>query len=260
MNDAASPPYQYQDRFLAFIDILGFGQFVQSRKDSPSEVIKKVRDVYEKLYNRLNQARTSDIDINFSMFSDSVVISKVVGDDDEAKKDSIQELVWCVNQVVVELLSCGFLTRGAIVRGQIVHEDQFIVGPALINAYKLETMTATYPRIIIVGSAKEILSQTEAGWIKTSPDGPYFVHTLSDLEKSVKTIEQLGHDNFLQSESMRIIQDCYETIRDRVEESRDSPKHFSYNKWFAEYFCRSVLKDGPKQLKEWPKAIEFYFS
>lgn len=51
------------------------------------------------------------------------------------------------------------LVRGGIARGQLIHDRIMVVGPAMIEAYRLESKEAFYPRIII---EKELKDQIES--------------------------------------------------------------------------------------------------
>jgi hypothetical protein len=43
----------------------------------------------------------------------------------------------------------GVLCRGGIAEGKVVHNNEMIFGPAMNDAYDLESNTAIYPRIIV---------------------------------------------------------------------------------------------------------------
>ncbi len=43
----------------------------------------------------------------------------------------------------------GFLLRGGITVGQIIHDDECVFGPGLNRAYELESKIATYPRFVL---------------------------------------------------------------------------------------------------------------
>ena len=49
----------------------------------------------------------------------------------------------------LELLKLGFLTRGAIVLGELYHRESCVFGPALIRAVEMEKNEAFYPRILV---------------------------------------------------------------------------------------------------------------
>ena len=50
---------------------------------------------------------------------------------------------------MVHLAEIGFLVRGALTVGDLYHSDRHVVGPAMVEAYRLESKVAKVPRIII---------------------------------------------------------------------------------------------------------------
>jgi len=53
-----------------------------------------------------------------------------------------------------KLLELGFLVRGGIAKGPVLHESGLVFGPGLVQAYELESGVAVYPRIV---AAPEVL-------------------------------------------------------------------------------------------------------
>lgn len=49
----------------------------------------------------------------------------------------------------MRLLDHGILCRGAVSLGKFIHTDKYLFGPALVEAYLLESKAALYPRIIL---------------------------------------------------------------------------------------------------------------
>src|ERR1700734_1453383 len=43
----------------------------------------------------------------------------------------------------------GFLLRGGITVGEVVHDDECVFGPGLVRAYELESKKAYYPRFVL---------------------------------------------------------------------------------------------------------------
>ncbi len=71
-------------------------------------------------------------------------------------------------KLIVDLLHLGFLTRGAIVVGELYHRDNVILGPALLEAHKIESKEAFYPRIIVSQEVLEELGELDED---REPDG-----------------------------------------------------------------------------------------
>lgn len=54
------------------------------------------------------------------------------------------------------LLTHGFVCRGAITVGHIYHRGRFVVGPAFVDAYRLEQSVALYPRVVLDSAALDV--------------------------------------------------------------------------------------------------------
>ncbi len=71
-------------------------------------------------------------------------------------------------KLIVDLLHLGFLTRGAIVVGDLYHRDNVILGPALLEAHRIESSEAFYPRVIVSEQVLEELGELNED---RDPDG-----------------------------------------------------------------------------------------
>jgi hypothetical protein len=89
-------------------------------------------------------AEMLDNDINVTHFSDSMVISYNI-----TNKNQLVFILMALRDMTIELAKEGIFLRGAITRGEFFHEANKLFGPALVEAYELESQVATYPRIII---------------------------------------------------------------------------------------------------------------
>src|SRR5712672_2824370 len=47
------------------------------------------------------------------------------------------------------LLSSGLLTRGAVAKGKLHHDNPVMFGPAFLEAYHIETTIAKYPQVVL---------------------------------------------------------------------------------------------------------------
>ena len=83
--------------------------------------------------------------IQLSQFSDSIVISFSM-----KNRKEVIAIFKNIKYVQVELLSqFKILMRGGIVIGEIIHKESLLLGPAMIDAYILESKCAMSPRIVI---------------------------------------------------------------------------------------------------------------
>ncbi|MCK5296247.1 MAG: hypothetical protein KAJ75_05100 [Alphaproteobacteria bacterium] len=61
-----------------------------------------------------------------------------------------------------DLIQHGFVIRGAVTKGKILHNQKMIFGPALVAAYKLENFDAKYPRIIVSDDIIEVATKAHS--------------------------------------------------------------------------------------------------
>jgi len=141
----------YEDRVVAFIDILGWGSAIQNSASDP-EITKKLGLTVDYLsaHTRMNTQLTDLLpeskwpgDPQVSHFSDSILISRT------AERDFLHtEFVTSIQMLLQQLVRLGFLARGGVAYGQLFHKGPIAYGPALVRAYELE-QSASYPRVIL---------------------------------------------------------------------------------------------------------------
>lgn len=130
-----------ENRAVLFMDILGFSELVSSgQSERIVGILKRVKSYGDVFVSGPN--------LRYTSFSDCVVISLPVGDGSGIKWVSFfAALLW------IDLLRHRILARGGIAVGLLHHEDNIVVGPALVDAYKLESKQAIYPRVLITEQA-----------------------------------------------------------------------------------------------------------
>ena len=163
----------YRKKFIAFIDILGFGSLVEQSAEVP-DITKSIHDALvsmnpsllkETMYGSLNEekipkeelaeakevaaflaAKLSQLSpVTISYFSDSLVLSAEA--DDIVGSQTILELLAKLSIKLWDEHS--LLIRGGITLGDLVHDDNGpLFGPAMNQAYFLESKEAVSPRII----------------------------------------------------------------------------------------------------------------
>lgn len=159
----------YEFRVIAFLDILGFSNLV---KESTNNYIlqKKLENIIKHIHSvkvRNYECSFKDVDsINkitkceISNFSDSFIISyplcKQFG-------GGVFQLIQDCLFLQLELAKTGIYLRGGITHGELYHKDDICFGPALIDAYHMESNDAIYPRIIIDSNTLEISSSYPYG-------------------------------------------------------------------------------------------------
>jgi hypothetical protein len=156
--------WTYQKRALAFIDILGWKDLIKRSLEDAAALQPILEALVEMdiAVRSVKQVQAAYHDKPFSgkyvlqevaHFSDTVVLSC------DATKDAVGHLLFVCQQFCSRLLRSPhlILTRGAIVIGDLVHKDNVIFGPALVEAHCLESKTATNPRVLITPEVAALL-------------------------------------------------------------------------------------------------------
>lgn len=139
--------YLYEDRYVAFIDILGFKNLL---KEDKVNNIKSVLEVFYKEqqenYNK-NKSNKSSIGVEISLFSDSLIISYPVKDN-ITNADNLFYLIMDIIFIQFDLAFRGVFVRGGIAKGKLYHNKDICFGEALLLAEDMEK-SAVYPRVVL---------------------------------------------------------------------------------------------------------------
>ena len=133
----------YEKRIVAFMDILGFSTMVEDSKVDTTmrRKIKKATEIVRESF------RPSDEDRKVTTFSDSAVVSY--------KLKSTASLFYLLMDIIhlqLDLGNLGIMIRGGIATGDCYHDGRIIFGPAMNEAYRLESKVAKWPRVVIKAS------------------------------------------------------------------------------------------------------------
>ena len=144
---------KYEQRIVAFIDILGFRTLLNETLDKNNDDIETNIDNLISAYDiirsnwdldRVSSVNNQNNSKQVSIFSDSIVVSFKVDEPSQVFYTLLE-----IQHLIIELLNRKILSRGAVVVGKFIHTQEFLFGPALVEAYTLESKAAMYPRIIL---------------------------------------------------------------------------------------------------------------
>lgn len=141
----------YDNRFVLFLDILGFKQKVATTYKGDDDIPEEI----DKLYHALEWITKTNSRIagtkRVTQFSDSIVISF-----SDLEMHEFHYLFDDISYMLYLLVLQGVLCRGAIAHGKFLHDERYLFGPALVDAYETETKAAIYPRVIMDKSVLDI--------------------------------------------------------------------------------------------------------
>ncbi|MBD3833021.1 MAG: hypothetical protein IE910_06710 [Brevundimonas sp.] len=141
---------KYEQRLTLFIDFLGFKEHVARTEEDPT-YLSRVICAMDRIAAIGRDDKAFHKSQVVTQFSDCVVVS--YGVDEESG------VFWLLNEIafcVVDLVEEGFLVRGAVTVGDLFHTKSHVVGPAMIEAYLLESKVAKFPRVLIEEKVLEV--------------------------------------------------------------------------------------------------------
>ena len=165
---------EFENRLVVFIDILGFREIIKKADKNPDQV-SWIYDVMEflKTLEKPDGWKTDFVEIeesaqhkgveNFeikesiqcTMFSDSILVSVKVSP--EQLNEATSTLISNLAYVGSILIQADIFWRGGMTYGNLIHTSNGIaIGQGLIDAYKLESNEAKFPRIVLT---KKILDK-----------------------------------------------------------------------------------------------------
>jgi hypothetical protein len=231
----------YENRYCAYIDILGFTGLVgeiETNPDKFAEIQRILRKVHEPERIQLSAPSEQRTDFKVQSISDAVALST------RCTQVALLALIASVETLVCSLLREGYFTRGAICKGKLYHDDKMVFGEALIRAHALESKIVRYPRVMV---AKAVVDDVEehnmtsvSARITRGDDGPSFVHVLRRLEEALEELKV----NPEEKERLRIYEGMREKLIQNFSKSVDTPRHFEKAQWFADYWNRTVDSIG----------------
>jgi hypothetical protein len=193
----------YKNKFIAFIDILGFGALVEKSAEI-HDIAESILDalismnpqlLHQAMFGSLHEEkipeeRLDDVKavvatmnlnmskmhpVTISYFSDSLVLSAEA--DDVIASQTILELLAKLSIKLWDEYS--LLIRGGVTLGKLVHtENGPLFGPAMNRAYYLESQEAVTPRIIFDDHCMEAFRK---------------IHTFEVLEPLIETDEKYNY-------------------------------------------------------------------
>lgn len=162
----------YEQRAVLFLDVLGFKRLIDDNRE----------DLIEEALELTCAQHQSNYEV--SAFSDNMAVSLPFRHGYE-----LAELIQFASSMTLHLLHRGVLSRGGIAVGALRHKGSYIYGPALVEAYRLESKEAIYPRVVLaknalakaleVGGNPQGCEEFTRSFLLTDPDGWDHAHIMS---------------------------------------------------------------------------------
>jgi len=218
----------YEERYVAFADILGFSENVR-RTETDAHLQEALAKVLSEIGTR--DGRLDDVMIEgfqFQAFSDSIVMST------KADANGLSYLLSEIEDLALQLLNKGFLMRGAVAKGKLHHDRVAMFGPAFLDAYRIESTISKFPRIVLSREVhhdiKQLAEDPYHNEVIRDEDGPPYLHILKSFRRA----------SVFSAEMLQFAQTCGQMIQTLFNESIYEPKHYEKLRWLAIYWNSTI--------------------
>lgn len=176
---------KFHEKFIAFLDVLGFKAYVRSAEVSAGNSLPGILEILKKLGSADERDHfgqygpticpdapylQKDLDFRFTQVSDCAVLSI------EVSPAGVINLIDQCRRAVFRLLQSGAMCRGYITRGRIFHTENQFIGSGYEEAYEKEAQVAVFKReadergtpfVEVAGSVLEYVTNCEDACVKT---------------------------------------------------------------------------------------------
>lgn len=250
---------KYEPRIVAFLDVMGWAAAIATSANSVEET-QRLGIAIQSLNAHVNLTTWEREhggpdgwpgNPMMTQFSDSLLISFAT---DRHAKSNLESTL---SAVIMGLMFNGFVVRGAVTFGQMIHRETLAFGPAMVEAYKLEQKSAMDPRIILSPDLAETWGAGEPVYDprgallghrrlwRQDDDGVYFFDHLSNPLGSFILNDQ--HE--LPATFLKHMTKWREIIVQRMEEHRRTPSVIRKYAWLARYFNRVCAENSRAHIE-----------
>lgn len=134
---------KFENRICVFLDILGFKDHLD-QAEADAKYVRRISGAFACVNDHLRERIPGLKSRRLSQYSDCVTISYRIDE-----PSSAYYLLSELQQLQIALAGRGFLVRGGVTIGPLVHDAGQLFGPAQVKAYELESKQAVYPRILV---------------------------------------------------------------------------------------------------------------
>jgi len=253
----------FRQRYIAFVDILGFSNIVL-RMSEERHLFVTIRDAlkgldlqsqrFRKYRKQLNDKRKRMVqsgraslfpgitDLQMAAFSDCYVISEIF---------PAWHVLAAVQTLGASLLKTGILTRGAVVYGEAYHKGRVLFGPGIVEAYKLESEVAKYPRILVTDSVRQAVWGYHNGLckgrlLKQDVDGCWFVNVLTPPLSSWEAVS----DETTDRNARAFLRKIRQSLIVELHREQGNLSHLSKVRWLVHGFNKEAAAGGVETIAE----------
>ena len=215
---------------VLFIDLLGVRQLATDGR----RVGIHLRELSEALRHSVRDFLDPGSPWPAAFFSDSLVIVAPITTGDVDGEEALGGLIAQTAWLQWDLTVRGFFVRGGITVGKVHLREGLLFGPALVDAYDIESRRAVHPRIVLGGPARDVMGRSLSSYAQPAA-APHNWELLrdDDGEVFVDYITAGVTDGVIDPEAD--LKTHRDLIATRLTESRRSGRVWEKYKWAADY-------------------------
>lgn len=249
---------------MAFVDILGFRDIV-ARMRKKQGLFSTVRDALKTIDKQARKFRDYRVagkqtheqllasgkvplagppHLQMTAFSDCYVISET---------SPAWHVLAGVQALGANMLVQGILCRGAVVKGPAYHRERVLFGPAVIEAYDLESRVAKYPRIIVTEPVRKAAwgyheGRWKGGLFIQDTDGCWFLNILTPSMSNWTALSNAKMD----VSSRKFLLTVRKWLRRDLLQAQSALGRLSKLQWLCNYFNRVAHQRDDVDPLEFP--------
>lgn len=239
------------EQFVAFIDLLGFREEMAKVAKHPAEAAELLADFQSTVARTVREVLVPSPDLpiwNYRGFTDNFVIASPVRrhdrDDGEGRFGTISSQA---AEFQLRLALQGWFVRGGFAMGNFFMDDLTVFGPALVEAYLLESSYARDPRIILSDSVLALI-KNHLQYYHPSHESPQNKFILRDAD---------GYPfiNYLYvavDYGIEALEEHKIRVEEKLHTHQNKPTIWAKYRWVAsyhDYFCETWAPDHYENLK-----------
>lgn len=240
----ASEGSAFSEHFVLYLDFLGISDAAAS---GPGERASRLIDVLRTLaasrasFSMDGGAQPDgsykiSATAETSTFSDHIVASFPIPQGLEIPEELVIDMYLSlvqdmVGRIAVHALNVGLLVRGGLTIGNLYHSDGVVFGEAMVDAFRLESRVAVYPRVAVSSRIYAKVPPEKRERILQDVDG---IWHLDYFTKLLKTFPAAEHKPWIDY--------CQKMIDHNIAsfETAEKWNEFSKWSWFKRNFCQYV--------------------
>ena len=222
---------------VLFVDLLGVSAMNRSRS-----VARHLVDLERAVTGTYRDFLSQDSPWPAAFFSDTLVLAAPV-EEHGGEEAAIGGLVLQAAWLQLELVSAGFFVRGGLSLGRMHLRDGLVFGPALVEAYELESRRAVHPRVILsVGVDKS--QRADLGFHDEPSRSPQAALLLCDGDGHT-FINYLGLLFVGPNDPLPGLVEHRDMVISRLGQQRGDKRRWEKYRWVAEYHNAIVDRAAP---------------